>query len=57
MIASLQSKVDRAGSSRFVALDVLAASYLERGYLENALDTALQADAEKEAEQAGEAVS
>lgn len=50
LIASLESKVDHAGGSRFVVLDILAASYLESGYLEKALDMALQADAEKESD-------
>ena len=47
LIESLQQKLVGEYPNRYVVLDVLAASYLEQGLLENALDMALQADAEQ----------
>ena len=47
MVAYLTTRADRGGSDGFASMDVLAAFYLERGLLENALDMALRADADK----------
>ena len=47
LVAYMKSRVDEAGTGSFVAADVLAAHYMERGLLENSLEMALRADADK----------
>jgi tetratricopeptide (TPR) repeat protein len=44
VVSSLKSRVVARTSGSFVAADVLAAHYLQRGQLENALEMALRAD-------------
>ena len=47
LVAYLTTRADRGGNDGFAAMDVLAAHYLERGLLENSLDMALRADADR----------
>jgi tetratricopeptide (TPR) repeat protein len=47
LVAYMQSRVEKGGAGSFVAADVLAAHYLEQGQLENSLEMALRADADK----------
>jgi tetratricopeptide (TPR) repeat protein len=44
VVAYLKSRADARGAGSYVAADVLAAHYLQRGQLENALEMALRAD-------------
>ncbi|HEX6791614.1 MAG TPA: tetratricopeptide repeat protein [Candidatus Krumholzibacteria bacterium] len=46
----MKTQVERGGAGSFVAADVLAAHYMEAGMLENSLDMALRADADKSAD-------
>ncbi len=50
LIESLEARIETARGSRFVTLDVLAATYLEQGLLEKSLNMAITADAEKESD-------
>ncbi len=47
LVSYLDTRSGRGGADGFAAMDVLAAFYLEQGLLENSLDMALRADAEK----------
>jgi tetratricopeptide (TPR) repeat protein len=47
LVGYMKSRVERGGAGSFVAADVLAAYYLQQGVLENSLDMALRADADK----------
>jgi tetratricopeptide (TPR) repeat protein len=47
LVAYLNSRANRGGNDGFASMDVLAAFYLEQGLLENSLDMALRADADK----------
>ncbi|MDH4038680.1 MAG: tetratricopeptide repeat protein [Candidatus Krumholzibacteria bacterium] len=47
LVAYLNTRANKSGNDGFAAMDVLAAFYLESGLLENALDMALRADADK----------
>jgi tetratricopeptide (TPR) repeat protein len=47
LIVYMRDRADRGGAGAFVAADVLAAHFLERGMLENSLEMALRADADK----------
>jgi len=46
----MKSRVERGGGGAVAAADVLAAYYLQQGALENSLDMALRADADKNAD-------
>jgi len=50
LIESLDNRLAAGIGTRFVTLDVLAATYLEQGLLEQALDKAIMADKEKESD-------
>jgi tetratricopeptide (TPR) repeat protein len=50
LIEMLDDRLDANEGNRYVTLDILAATYLEQGLLEQALDKAIQADAEKESD-------
>lgn len=50
LIESLDERLDAGTGSRYVTLDVMAATYLEQGLLEPALETAIEADGEKESD-------
>ena len=47
LVGYMKSRVDRGGPGAFVAADVLAAYFLNKGLLENSLEMALRADADK----------
>ena len=47
LVGYMQSRVERGAAGSFVAADVLAAYYLQRGALENSLAMALRADTDK----------
>jgi tetratricopeptide (TPR) repeat protein len=47
LVTYMKSRVERGGAGSFVAADVLAAHYVEQGLLENSLDMALRADADR----------
>lgn len=47
LVGYMQSRVDKGDAGSFVAADVLAAYYLQQGVLENSLNMALKADADK----------
>jgi tetratricopeptide (TPR) repeat protein len=50
LVGMLEGRLDNTSGRRYVVLDVLAATYLESGLLEKALDMALRADGEKESD-------
>ena len=50
LVTYLRTRVDRGGPGAFVAADVLAAHFMERGLLENSLEMALRADTDKNAD-------
>lgn len=47
LVTYMKSRVEQVGTGSFIAADVLAAHYMERGLLENSLEMALRADADK----------
>ena len=47
LVGYMKTRVERGGAGSFVAADVLAAHFIERGLLENSLEMALRADADK----------
>ena len=50
MIETLDKRLATGAGNRYVTLDVLAATYLEQGMLEQALEMAIRADGEKESD-------
>jgi tetratricopeptide (TPR) repeat protein len=50
LVEMLDGRLASGTGSRYVTLDILAATYLEQGLLEQSLDAAIQADAEKESD-------
>lgn len=47
LVGYMQARVEKGGAGSFVAADVLAAYHLQQGELENSLDMAMRADADK----------
>jgi tetratricopeptide (TPR) repeat protein len=50
LIEALNERLEAGTGSRYVTLDIMAATYLEQGLLEPALEMAIQADGEKESD-------
>ena len=50
LIETLNDRLANNTGSRYVTLDILSATYLEHGLLEQSLDAAIQADGEKESD-------
>ena len=50
LVGYMKSRVERGGAGSFIAADVLAAHYIQGGLLENSLQMALLADANKGAD-------
>jgi tetratricopeptide (TPR) repeat protein len=50
VIETLDSRLESGAGNRYVTLDILAATYLEQGLLEPALEMAIRADGEKESD-------
>lgn len=50
LVEILDGRLDAGTGIRYVTLDILAATYLEQGLLEQSLDAAIQADGEKESD-------